>query len=189
MKRARTFLALATLAWPHGDLLVLAANNKQQRRYGQFPRRRGSYRTSARAITACSSTRCFLVPSSPVPLRVKSPRGSRRTSHVRVRPCPRRHYSSEEGSWDCLPGDGDDISSSSRGGYTPAAAETVERSNPNSSAADRIGSAEAGTAGGGAFTLGVRRTSKITKVEVENLAMVDSVSIEVRVRCRIGVPA
>lgn len=84
-----------------------------------------------------------------------------------------------------MPG-GDGGDDSGRGGYTPAA-EMVECSSPNSNA-DGIDSTEVRTTGGLAFPLGSNGASKITKVEVENLAMVDSVSVEVGVRlCRNGV--
>lgn len=190
MKRAGTTLVLVTLAWPHANFpLVLGASN-EERRYGQFRRRRGSYGASASATTAsCPSTPCFLTPFSPIPLPTKAPWGSRRRHpHVRVHPCARRHYySAEAGSWDFAPGgDGDD---NGGGGYTPAAEMVMRSSRPNTSAADGTGSTEAATVGGLAFPLGANGGSKITKVEVKNLAMVDSVSVEVGVRlvCRIGV--
>lgn len=83
-----------------------------------------------------------------------------------VRPQARRHYS--ERPWES-------------GSCTAEEAEEAEQAwSGTSRAVDASGgSKEAGTIGGIALPLGVNRASRIKAVKVDNLAMVDSVSIKV----------
>lgn len=154
MARAAAVVLLITLGCHDG--LRLARGMSNARPYGQLRRRRGVNRTTSFIASPSSpSTRGRERSMAPASSIARAPRS---VAHW-VRPQARRHYS--ERPWESEP--------LSKDGGSCTADE-----------AGTISDKEAGTIGGLALPLGVNRASRITTVRVENLAMVDSVSIEVR---------
>ncbi|CAM9955122.1 unnamed protein product [Ectocarpus fasciculatus] len=167
MARAGVVLVLAGFAWPHDNLpLALGARNAPPApSYGRLRRRRettstSSFVPSATASHVGSRAAWGLLRSSTRP-RVRGPRARRCSMYSeRIRDSP----------------DGDRVPS----------AEVEHESNPpsarrgygNGLAAGGVRSMRADTIGGLALPLDLGRASRITRVEVDNLAMVDNVSIK-----------
>lgn len=174
MARAAAVIVLITLGCHESLRLVRGTSNA--RPYGQLRRRRSSpvrgdtLQTSFVAPPSSSSIRERERSMAPASSAVKAPWGV--TSWVG--PQARRRYS--ERPWQSKP-------HSKVGSCTAETAEGAEKalSSRTSSVLNASGrSKEASTIGGLALPLGTNTASRITAVKVDNLAMVDSVSIEVR---------
>lgn len=175
MGRAAVAVVLVTLGC-HGSVWLVRGTNNE-RPYGQFRRRRsspmiGGNRTAFYIATPSSpptgDRERSMAPASPI---AKAPWGA--ASWAR----PRAHRNYSERPWESKPRSKADSCA------TETAAGAGQAWTRTSSVADASGgSMEASTTGELALPLGVDTASRITTVKVDNLAMVDSVSIEVKGR-------
>ncbi|CAM9828225.1 unnamed protein product [Ectocarpus sp. 6 AP-2014] len=169
MARAGVVLVLAGLAWPHDNLpFALGARNTPP--YGRCRRRRETSSTSSfvpsATVTALHvgnrAAWGLLRSSTRSRVRPRAGRCSMYSERIRNSPNGERMRSAEvehQSSLDRTP--------------TPA-----RREYGNGLAAGGVGSMRSDTIGGLALPLDLGRASRITRVEVDNLAMVDNVSIK-----------
>ncbi|CAN0023407.1 unnamed protein product, partial [Ectocarpus sp. 8 AP-2014] len=169
MARAGVVLVLAGLAWPHDNLpFALGARNTPP--YGRCRRRRET-----------SSTSSFVPSATVTALHVGSREAwglLRSSTRSRVRPRAGRCSMYSERIRDSPDGErmrSAEVEHQSSLNRTPTPAR---REYGNGLAADGVGSMRADTIGGLALPLDLGRASRITRVEVDNLAMVDNVSIK-----------
>lgn len=181
MTRAAVVFVLVTIGCYDG--LRLARGTSNARPYGQFRRRRSAPTTRCNYIRTTS----FIAPVSSPPTRERDRSTAPASSAGKapwavaswVGPRTRRQFSSER------PWESNNKPHHSKGGGGSCTAEEAEAAeqqawSTTSGVLDASGGGkEAGTIGGLALPRGVNTASRITAVRVDNLAMVESVSIEV----------
>ncbi|CAM9114557.1 unnamed protein product [Hapterophycus canaliculatus] len=177
MARAGAVLILATLVWPK-DATAVRVSNVEPRPYGRLRRRRAHKATASPScfVTSPSSSSSYSSSSSSYTAeRTRAPWGLQSASYSRMSSSARRR-----GSVSALPHvvrvPSAEVGQDGSSGKGDAPTKETEWS-PARAVGSKDGM-EAGVTGGLALPLGVGRPSRITCVKVDNLAMVESVSIE-----------
>ncbi|CAM9159702.1 unnamed protein product [Scytosiphon promiscuus] len=173
MARAGAVLVLATLAWPQDATAARAGNVEPPRPYGRLRRRRVHG-------AAPAPPSCFATPfsSRTAVERAGAPWGVRGGSHSCAPSSARQRGGASvlpHARWVPRGAEGGQAGTAAR---STGDAPTEEMERPPVHTVGSNGGREGEEMGGLALPLGMGRPSRITSVKVDNLAMVDSVLIE-----------
>ena len=171
MTRAGAVLSIAVLLLPHDSLQLARGECTSTFMYGQFRRRRAFQTSTLDSFQASILPPvCFVTPSSSIGGDAKAPWGLR-SKHRCANVLAGRRCESID----------------SRSGYRVTVGSELHSWSSKQasvligeSARDGNNSDDAEVNGGSMLPLGVGEAGLVTKVLVENLAMVDSVQVEVR---------
>lgn len=172
MTRAGVVLSIAALLLPHDSIQLARGESTSIIAYGQFRRRRGFQTSTLDSLqTSTLPPVCFVTPFSSIGGGAKAPWGVRSeqrcTNVIAARPC--QSVDSRSGHRGAV---GCELYSWSSKQASVLIGESTRDDNSSSDYAE--------VKGGSMLPLGVGEAGLVTKVLVDNLAMVDSVQVEVR---------
>lgn len=171
MTRAGAVLSIAVLLLPYDSLQLAGGESTSTFMYGQFRRRRAFQTSTLDSFQASTLPPvCFVTPSSSIGGDAKAPWGLW-SKHRCANVLAGRHCQSTDSRSGHRVAVGSQLHSWSSKQASVLIAESARDSNSSD---------DAEVKGGSILPLGVGEAGFVTKVLVENLAMVDSVQVEVR---------